>query len=413
MKCVVNIICSIVLAANTGLSMNAFAINFKANTSYRITDTLNLEGKSLVLPEGVKLYVTQSGLIYNGRIVGNNTKLEGQGVLFDKVQIAGTWNAPKINTSMFANLDYVNSLKQVFALMNSSVHNDVVIGKGKYYVSVFENAEICLRVLSNTSLTLKGDIILKPNNFTNYVIVSVPGQNVTIKGQGSIIGDRKDHLTNQGEWGMCLAISGENVNISNITIRDAWGDCIYVTGHSKDVKIDSCVLDGGRRQGISIISGEGIVISNCNISSIGGTDPEYAIDVEPNKGDTVKIVAISRVKVRNCKGAVSANGRAANSYVGKIKVNRCDFSVAGKPVVIGTTIDTVIVKNCKVIQNDGDKAIAFDHVESLAITNNKVTYVDDVASRVKRIANNIVGKNTWPLIISECQDTIIRNNKGL
>jgi len=46
---------------------------------------------------------------------------------FDKVEISGTWIALDIRTSMFVNLDYDNSLRDVFALTDNAVVNNVTI----------------------------------------------------------------------------------------------------------------------------------------------------------------------------------------------------------------------------------------------------------------------------------------------
>ena len=110
----------------------------------------------------------------------------------------------------------------------------------------------------------------------------------------------------------------ENASISGITIKDCWGDCIYVGDESKNVTIDNCILNNGRRQGISITSANGVIVRKCTICDVGGTDPEYAIDIEPNKGKTIDNILIENVTVKNCKGGFMANGSAIRTFVERL-----------------------------------------------------------------------------------------------
>ena len=95
------------------------------------------------------------------------------------------------------------------------------------------------------------------------------------------------------------------MDIYDLTIRDCWGDCIYIGTESTNVRINSCTLDHGRRQDISITSAGRVMIENCIISNVRGTAPEYAIDIEPNKNDIIESVIIRNVKSIDCKGAFS------------------------------------------------------------------------------------------------------------
>ena len=215
------------------------------------------------------------------------------------------------------------------------------------------------------------------------------------------------------ESGRCITIDGNHVNISNTTIKDAWGDCLYITGGADNVSLSDCLIKNGRRQGISIISASNVIIKNCQIYNISGTDPECAIDIEPNQNDTVLNVVIEKVTVSDCIGGLALNGRAHNSKIGNVRVKNCTFSSMGKPVVIGTTIDKMELVGCRIKQTDGNKVIAFDHVKELIIRNNNFTYDVTTLNYLLGKLKKTINIDSWPMIISDCGIYKFVNNKGL
>lgn len=393
-------------------TISARQLGITPHATYHIIDTIDLHGKTLILPQNVKL-CNKGGIIKNGALVGNNTNVESKFVLFDRVRILGTWNIPLVETTLFSNLDYDNSLKDVIALTNSAITNKVNIGEGHYQVSASKNGDVILSIKSNTSINIDGDIVLVPNNYPNYSIIRADGDNIFIKGKGSIRGDRSEHLSKDGEWGMGLYISGSNVIVKDLTIDDCWGDCIYVRGRCNKILIDNCKISRGRRQGVSITSAKNVKIRKCYIEDVGGTDPEYAIDVEPNKGDTVGSVVVDNIIVKRCKGGFTANGRAQKSYIDNIVVQSSTFEAIGKTAIISTTVNNIKVKKCKISQADGPKVIAFDHISNLTLTRNEIRYKKTLGNRLLGKVKKSFGIQSWPLIISECGKTNITNNSGL
>ena len=111
---------------------------------------------------------------------------------------------------------------------------------------------------------------------------------ITISGNGSIIGDKDAHKGKDGEWGMGIQImNSKNVTINGLNISNCWGDCIYIGGKSSYISIVNCNLHHARRQGISVTNAYKCKIDNCKIYDIAGTAPEYGIDFEPNADCTV------------------------------------------------------------------------------------------------------------------------------
>ena len=244
--------------------------------------------------------------------------------------------------------------------------NKVIIENGLYQVSAQEKDNVCLQVTSNTTLEINGTIVIVPNNLKRYHIIQLFGDNISVKGNGEIIGDKHTHQGKDGEWGMGIDLkSANNVTISGLTIKDCWGDCIYVGGGSKDVKIEKCVIDHGRRQGISITSADRVLIRDCKISNIGGTNPEYAIDVEPNGGDVVDNVVIDNVIANNCKGGFLVYGKAPNARIGNVTIKNSALNRIEKTPILLQKCDSVIIDRCSLTNCKRKETI---HSESVAFS---------------------------------------------
>lgn len=357
---------------------------YKNNDKYVINDTIDLKGKTWYVPSSISLHL-DGGFIRNGAIVGNKTKLEYNGCVFGNVSIKGQWEVPFISSTMFNSLDYDNSLKDLFALSNPDVTNKIIVDEGVYYLSALVNSDECLKIGSNTDVVIQGDVFLRPNDYTNYSILFLHGDNILINGKGSISGDKYTHTGTKGEWGMGVYVAGgNNVIIDGLTIKDCWGDCIYITKNAKNVKIENCVLDNGRRQGISIISAEDVTIKNCKIQNISGTNPAYAIDVEPNKGDIIRNVFIENVIVNNCRGGVASYGKAKDAYIETVEIKDCSVMKTERFPLSFISTKSVSVTNCTVKDSRSKQALECDGIEDINIKN--------LSYNGSRIRNNRRGK---------------------
>lgn len=309
--------------ALTGDTVGVETIGTIINGDIVVKGNIDLQGNICCLPANALLDL-RHGTITNGCLIGNHTRLLCKRGAFNHVKIKGTWISPVIKSDYFSDLTYENALQDVIALTNTEIKNLVYVSSGDYYVSIDKNGGSGMVVESNTTLKLDGTIHLIPNKYRISYIVYVKGNNINIKGNGTIIGDKTTHLGESGEWGMGIALDNAiNVRISGLTIKNCWGDCIYVGGESKCVKIDKCILDNGRRQGISITSGNDIVIKRTKILNVNGTAPQYAIDVEPNRGDMCDNIFVDHVEIENCKGGIQVFGRAERACVGKIIIKHC------------------------------------------------------------------------------------------
>lgn len=371
---------------DSGLDLSKYkTLPIKANKTYTLKSNWDLKGETYVLPEGVTLK-SKGGVFKNGTLIGNNTMIDTKKPLFNKVSIGGYWNVPEISTRMFASLDYENSLRDVLALAHPEIMNKVVINDGDYSVSA-ESFQAALMVCSNVEMIIDGNIRLVPNDYKGcYVLTVKDASNVIISGKGCIYGDKHTHKGKEGEWGHGIYVVGsENVTIKDFNVKDCWGDCIYVGLTSKDVVIDNCRLDNGRRQGISVTYADGVIIKNCVITNVYGTAPQYGIDLEPNRNCVVDNILIEDVTISNCYGGIMSY-RPEDASIGSITIKKCIVTGAKTHPIHMRLSDKVIVEDCEVI-SDTDDCIVIESVSTLSANGNKMTSRGKnpfVAKRVKK-----------------------------
>lgn len=382
-----------------------------------IDKDIDLEGKECIIPKG-NTVVFNGGVIKNGILDGNMTKIECKGKAFDRVTIKGSWNVPEISTNLFVNLDYVNSLRDVVALANPRVKNRIVIEKGDYKVRAENKAKVCVPVCSNTDLIIKGTIRLAPNDLKSYNIIQAQGENIKIRGNGTIIGDKHTHTGTEGEWGMGINLKGAfNATISGLTIKDCWGDCIYVGGNSQKVLIEKCKLDHGRRQGISVTKANEVTIRNCTITNVGGTAPEYAIDIEPNKRCNVDNVVIEGVFVKNCKGGIlvtrsmSKKPENIGTRIGSVKIRNCVVTVNTKYPMRFKGCEKVSVKKCIIYAPGTKSAIYSTSVGEISVVGNTITLQNSTKLNFSNVISRFIGgEDLNPISVGKTKKKEIKHN---
>ena len=382
-----------------------------------IDKDVDLKGNVCIIPAN-KTLVFKGGMIKNGILSGNMTKIECKGKAFDKVTIKGNWDVPEISTRLFADLSYKNSLRDVAALAHPKVKNRIVIEKGEYKVKAEKKATICIPICGNTDFILKGIIRLAPNDLKSCDIVQAKGENINIKGNGTIIGDKHTHTGTEGEWGMGINLKGTfNTTISGLTIKDCWGDCIYVGGNSRNVLIEKCKLDHGRRQGISVTKADGVTIRNCTIMNVSGTNPQSAIDIEPNSRDSVDNILIDSVIVKDCEGGFSVYRKERKDgnqtpWIGKVTIRNCKVSSKSKKPVSIRRCENVKIEKCSFYAQKGRTAIYVAETGKATVLNNTASIDGSIIEKAKKGIKRLMGKkNMEPIYVKTTNQSIVKNNK--
>ena len=197
-------------------------------------------------------------------------------------------------------------------------------------------------VPSGLTLDLSGSTFaIEPNSDPEYCIFGIVNQtDVTILG-GTLVGDRDKHTyaysqdSPSHEYGFGISVSASsNVLIQGVAIRDMTGDGIIMDGSyipladggmiSSGVRILGCDISNCRRQGVSVIGAVDSEIAFNRIYNINGTNPQFAIDVEPEMDYIVNNLIIHNNVIAGCTGgAISCH--SGSQY--QVYSNACQGSL--------------------------------------------------------------------------------------
>lgn len=132
--------------------------------------------------------------------------------------------------------------------------------------------------------------------------------NVTLSGHGGAIRMWKSDYTNAAlyawsEWRHAISMrSCRDMTIEGLTVASSGGDGLYLGQDASGepnrgiVLRDAKFLDNNR-QGVSVITADGLLIENCDLSGTWGTKPAAGIDFEPNNPKQ----SLKGIRVRNCR----------------------------------------------------------------------------------------------------------------
>lgn len=173
-------------------------------------------------------------------------------------------------------------------------------------------------------------LVALPNNKKNYQVINITGRDGVSVSGGQIIGERKEHNGSGGEWGHGIYVAGStNITIDNVDISQCWGDGIYLGFYdgpnksSNGVTITNCNLHHNRRNNLSITDVSNVTVNNCEFNYASGADPQYGIDIEPNKNRTCSNVTISNSRFKgNAKGTIQILGQL-NAHVKGVTIENC------------------------------------------------------------------------------------------
>lgn len=320
-----------------------------------IKNEIDLHGRTVKLAKGA-IISFEGGTISNGTLVGDETIIRNAQNSFANVVFKGTWNVKYISSAFLANNDSLG-LTNLLSLQNDKVKNTICIEKGDYFVSANEKRG-ALTLSSNTTLSIHGNIFLTPQTNENYyngyyIIHIINANNVSVTGSGRIIGDNnKSLLSGEFGHGICI-INSDNVTISGITIDSCKGDGIAVSKDNGKVIIQDVNINNFYRNGISIVGGDDVLVTNVYTSNGGKTSPMAAIDIEPNSGDSVGIVRICDFKTKDCKVGITGYV-TENAHVESVQIKDVHIQNSIIPIDIkknkNVYIEDVVVDKCNDIQ---------------------------------------------------------------
>ena len=201
----------------------------------------------------------------------------------------------------------------------------VLVPEGVYMIDAVDNR---LHLKDDMTLKLADGAVLKaiPNDSKKYSLLTISGvANVWVTG-GTLEGDRDQHKGKSGEWGTGLRITkaAEHITVTNLVSRKMWGDGFYVQD-AQDVRFCGVTADANRRQGLSIIQADGLLVLNSVFKNTHGTRPSAGIDFEPDKEEQeiANVRIIGSKFLDNAGGGIMVAGKKAR--VTKVEMTRNVF----------------------------------------------------------------------------------------
>ncbi|MBU1219760.1 right-handed parallel beta-helix repeat-containing protein [Myxococcota bacterium] len=231
------------------------------------------------------------------------------------------WEIPSDGTD-FATT--TTNLQAAIDWAHNEGYSRVVLPQGQYLVSkdVNDNYQGGIEIYGNTEFVFSegAEIIMDTNDKWNYCVLRLNGDNIIVR-NGIITGDRDTHVftprsdggtAHDEGHGICVW-ENNNVLIDNMEVRDLTGDGSLVLD-STDITIVSCDIYNNRRQGISIVGGVRIAVTDNTIHHINGTAPQFGIDIE-GPGRLDKDILIQNNSFHHNTGGDIVNATGENVYI--------------------------------------------------------------------------------------------------
>ncbi len=241
----------------------------------------------------------------------------------------------------------------------------VVFGAGKTYA-----IKKSLSVPSNVEIDLQGATVVNKSSAPIDMFVIEDAENVSIR-NGAI----KNVWLKGFESAQFIVTvsSSRNVTIENVRFANCISDAVYIgyqyyyDGADKyvteNIKVTGCHFDNIGRNGISLISGDNVLIENNVFENITNNDPRSGIDIEPETGAGHRLhydnVQICNNMFKTCTRGINIvqNGLVYGGY------SRCEATI----VIVNNTFDDAILS---VYGEEGVENGFTVHVEGSVFRNN-------------------------------------------
>jgi mannuronan 5-epimerase len=242
----------------------------------------------------------------------------------------------------------------------------VRVPKGVYLLgrAVTPSYVVGLSVPSDIDLQLSAGTVFRivPSDAWASCVLLVAGQRNVRVGGGTLEGDRSTHTytprasdgstAHDEGHGICIRDQSVRVVVDGVTLRGFAGDGVLVhgggtSGMTRDVVIRNSEISGSRRQGISVVRGQNVVIEGNYIHDIQGIAPQFGIDFETPKGQAPsRDVVVRGNRLANNAGGHIVNFDATNLWIeGNSLSQTAGVSQTDGPIILHNHTDGVIRDN--------------------------------------------------------------------
>lgn len=273
------------------------------------------------------------------------------------------------------------------------------IPAGNYLVAVDRAPNKGIALKSNMTLVIDPHATLKamPTKEGTYSVLKVwNASNVQVWG-GTLAGERDQHQGTGGEWGMGIDIrDSSHVKIFGTVARDTWGDGFYLGGKTNsDVQFCGVIADHNRRNGLSIVAGDGVSIVGSRFVNTAGTPPQAGVDVEPDANQSTQNITIdSSVFLNNVgQGIAFTTSCEKCGAVNRNNVARGNTIKGSQSDGIRVSYDAQRIEN-NTIEDSGGHGILLWRATGATVQGNKVRRSAKSGVQFEGSSHNIVQGNT-------------------
>lgn len=191
------------------------------------------------------------------------------------------------------------------AALNNTVCRNFLIPKTAQPYRISNSVQIP----SNTKIFMEPGVdIFGMGTNTNHTFRMDNAHDVVIEGWGATIRDIYESYPETAEFYGSIALrSCERITILGLIIKDTGGDGIYVgvaRGTAcQEIIIKGCDISRVSRNGISLVSCDGVFVEDCKIHNINRMFPRAGIDIEPDTAThKASNIHINNLKTSGCTG---------------------------------------------------------------------------------------------------------------
>ncbi len=235
------------------------------------------------------------------------------------------WNIPNNGTQPVKTTD---QLQAAIEWASAQGFGKVTIPDGHYLIGkdATFNYHAGIELPSNIELNLSANTLLEmsTNDKWNYCVIAVNTKSDVVIRGGTIKGDRATHVftprpsdgntAHDEGHAICLQNGTKRVVVTNTRIHSTTGDGLLLVEQIEDVSIRNNEIFNNRRQGISIVGGQRIAITDNEIHHIRGTSPQFGVDIE-GAGRIDRDILIRRNSFHHNRGGDVVNTSGKNVFI--------------------------------------------------------------------------------------------------
>ncbi|WP_324027200.1 right-handed parallel beta-helix repeat-containing protein [Maribacter sp. BPC-D8] len=296
------------------------------------------------------------------------------------------WDIPNTNTDVAKT---TANLQAAIDWAHEEEYSRIVLPTGEYLVGKDVNDIYYggIEIYENTEFVFSEGAVLTidTNDKWNYCVLRLNGDNIIVR-DGEIRGERDTHIYTPREDGKTAHDEGHgicvwdnnNVLIENMKIYNVTGDGSLVLD-SNDVTFKNNTIFNNRRQGISIVGGVRIEISDNEIHHINGTSPQFGIDIE-GPGRIDEDILIQNNYFHHNAGGDIVNATGENVYIlDNVMEQGIDSKYTDGPIVSWHKTHNIIARNTvTMINGSANGRLGYIQYSSGGEKgHNRATYVHD------------------------------------